>query len=281
MAVASGLVLLKEEERNPLAASAYGTGLVIRHAINKGAGTIILGLGGSATNDGGMGILSALGFRFLNNKEQALQASGENLLRVEKIIPPPVIPPVKFKIACDVQNVLFGPQGAAHVYAPQKGAGDQQVDYLDKALRNWAAVLQQQTGKDIAAVPGTGAAGGITAGLLPFFEVEIKKGIEMVVDAGEIRKHLKQADLLITGEGKIDEQSGSGKVVGYMAGLSKEFNVSCIAFCGELQLGEEAVRQLGLKKAIAIKDNSMTTAEAMKNAGKLLMQKSREIDKYL
>ena len=129
MAVASGLVLLKEKERNPLFASSLGTGLLIKHAVDKGAKKIVLGLGGSATNDGGTGILSALGFQFADEKGDHLNASGENLLRIKKIIPPSVVAQVKFEIACDVHNVLYGPNGAAYIYAPQKGADDEQVIY--------------------------------------------------------------------------------------------------------------------------------------------------------
>ncbi len=281
MAVASGLVLLKKEERNPLQTSTSGTGLLIKNAIEKGATKIILGLGGSATNDAGMGILIALGFQFVNDKNDVLQASGENLLLISKIITPSFIPPVKFEIACDVQNVLYGQHGAAYVYAPQKGATTEQVEILDKGLRNFASVIETQTGKNISAIPGTGAAGGIAAALLPFFDVEMKKGIEMIMDASKIKQQMADTNLLITGEGKIDEQSSEGKVIGAISALAKQYNIPCIALCGELQLDEKAVTDLGLKKAIAISDNTVSKEDAIKKAGILLSKKASTVLGYL
>lgn len=281
MAVASGLVLLKEEERNPLLTSAFGTGLLIKHAIEKGAKKIMLGLGGSATNDAGTGILSALGFQLENENGTSLEASGENLLFIRRIIPPSFIPPVKFEIACDVQNVLYGYQGAAYVYAPQKGANKEQVEFLDKGLKNLAVIIKEQTGKDISAIPGTGAAGGIAAGLLAFFEVYMKKGIEMIAGAGEIERKIPGTDLLITGEGKIDHQSSEGKVVGYIAALARKYGIPCIGFCGVTELDENAVKKLGLKKIIALKDGNITAKEAMNNAAVLLKEKATTVFNFL
>ena len=248
MAVASGLVLLKELEKNPLKTSALGTGLIIKHAIGKGAKKIILGLGGSATNDGGAGILYALGFKLQDDRGATLQASGENLLHIRKIIPPSVIPTIIVEIACDVQNVMYGPQGAAYVYAPQKGANTDQVEILDMGLKNLAHVLKQQTGKNVSDIPGTGAAGGIAAGLLPFFDVRMKKGIEVITEASGIENEIPGADLVITGEGKIDDQSNEGKVVGYVAALAKKYSVPCIGMCGITELDEMGIEKLGLKK---------------------------------
>lgn len=275
MAIASGLVLLKENERDPFQTSTFGTGLIIKQAIETGANKIILGLGGSATNDGGTGILSALGFQLVNKSGVLLKPSGENLLHIRKIIPPSFIPEIKFEIACDVQNVLYGLQGAAHVYAPQKGANRQQVEFLDKGLKNLADVLKQQTGKNISVIPGTGAAGGIAAGLLAFLDVSMKKGIEMIMEAGEIEKSFSSADLVITGEGKIDDQSSEGKVVGYIAALAKKYNIPCIGFCGITELDESSIRKLGLKKIIALQHGSVASEEAMSNAAVLLQEKAK------
>jgi glycerate kinase len=277
IAVASGLVLLKQEELNPMLTSTLGTGLIIKDAIGKGARKIILGLGGSATNDGGTGILSALGFQFSDERDNLLQACGGNLVNMKKIIKPSSIPAIKFEIASDVQNILYGPQGAAYVYAPQKGADEEQVKRLDKGLQNFAAIIKNETGNDISSTPGTGAAGGIAAGLIPFFNVEMKKGIEMIVDASKIKTALTDVDLLITGEGKIDEQSGEGKVVGYMANLAGEYNIPCIAVCGILELKNASIKTLGLQKAVAISNSSITKEEAMKNARELLAEKASEI----
>ncbi len=276
MAVASGLVLLKENERNPLRTSTFGSGLLIKDAITKGARKIILGLGGSATTDAGIGILVALGFQLINDKNELLQPSGENLCRIKSIVVPPVIPDIQFEIACDVHNVLYGRQGAAYVYAPQKGANEEQVKQLDAGLKNFADRIKEKTGKDVAGIPGTGAAGGIAAGLLSFFNVELKKGIEMIVDASKIKEHITDVNMLITGEGKLDEQSGEGKVVGYMAALARQHNIPCIAVCGQSGLNETRSKKMGLQKVIPIKDDVISTEEAMANAGELLTMKVAE-----
>jgi glycerate kinase len=173
LSAASGLVLLKNEERNPLHTTTYGTGLMIKHAIEQGAEKIILGLGGSATNDAGMGILAAMGFRLLDNNGDALAPVGKNLSGIVRIIPPPELPYVSFQIACDVENVLFGNDGAAFVYASQKGASKDEIDILDKGLEHISKIIRQQTARQIAMIPGTGAAGGVAAGLMAYFDCEI------------------------------------------------------------------------------------------------------------
>jgi len=279
MAVASGLVLLNKKERNPLFTSTLGTGLLLRNAIDKGARKIILGLGGSATNDGGTGILSALGFQFENEKGEHSPASGENLQFIRNIIPPSPIPEIEFELACDVNNTLYGPGGAAYVYAPQKGADKDQVVKLDQGLQNLSAIIIQQTGKDISNIPGTGAAGGIAAGLLPFFSVDIKNGIELIIAASKIEESLFNADLVITGEGKIDSQSGAGKVVGCIASLAKKHGLGCIAFCGSVELNESET--FGLEKIVALVDEFTTEDQAIKNAAKLLEEKVAQTIKVL
>jgi glycerate kinase len=275
MAVASGLVLLKDNERNPLIASTYGTGLLIKDAIEKGAVKIILGIGGSATNDGGTGILEALGFQLKNINGKSLKGNGQNLIAIKKIVPAS-FPGIKFEIACDVQNVLYGANGASFIYAPQKGANLQQVKLLDDGLRNLADVLLQQTGKDISETEGTGAAGGIPASLLSFFDVKLKQGIDMIIDASGIHHAIQNTDLVITGEGKIDLQSMNGKVIGKIAALANEKNIPVIAVCGRLDLNKEDIERTGLSAAYAIGEK-ITIEESMKNAGKLLKEKTKEI----
>lgn len=275
VAIASGLALLKKQELNPLLASTYGTGLMVKDAIDKGATGIILGLGGSATNDGGTGILAALGFRFLNDKMEEIPASGAGLELIRSIEPPAGMQAIKFEIACDVENTLYGGQGAAHIYAPQKGADAVQVQQLDNGLRNFAGVLAQHTDIDIANIPGAGAAGGIAAGLMPFFDVEMKKGIKMIVDAGQIRESMEQAVLLITGEGKIDGQSGTGKVVGYLASLAALYDIPCHAICGEVALDAEEQRKLGLAHVVSLVDESTGREDAIKNARQLILKKAK------
>ena len=230
MAIASGLVLLEKHEQNPLYTSTYGTGLQIKDAIERGVGKIILGLGGSATNDAGMGILEALGFQFYGAKNQWLGSCGRNLLFIEKIIPPPAIPAIKIEIACDVQNPLYGPDGAAHVYGLQKGAGEEDLVQLDAGLKHFASIIYKQTGKDVSQIRGTGAAGGIAAGLMAFFDVEIREGAKMIIGASQLEKELLNTDLLITGEGKIDNQTKHGKVVSEIGLLGEKYNIPVVAY---------------------------------------------------
>ena len=275
MAVASGLVLLKEDERNPLMATSYGTGLLIKDAIAKGATTIILGLGGSATNDGGTGILEALGFQFFDAGNKNLRANGSALLSIRKIIAPP-LPEIRFELACDVQNLLYGPHGASYIYAPQKGADEQQVQQLDDGLKNLAAILEQQTGKHISNIKGAGAAGGIAASLISFFNAELKAGIDMILSVSNIEKEMNSAQLIVTGEGKIDRQSMDGKVIGKIASLAKERRIPVIALCGRLELDAQEIKETGLTNAYAIGE-SLSLYESMTNAKKLLEVKTAEI----
>jgi len=275
MAVASGLVLLKDNERNPLLASTFGTGSLIKDSITKGADKIILGIGGSATNDGGIGILAALGFIIKDKNDKPLKGNGESLDKITTIIPSS-LKDVKFEIACDVQNVLYGPNGASFIYAPQKGADGEQVKILDDGLKNLAAVLLNQTGKDISNIPGTGAAGGIAASLLCYFDTELKQGVDMVIGASGIHEKISNAHLVITGEGKIDHQSLDGKVIGRIASLANERNIPVIAFCGRLELTADEIKETGLSGVYAI-SGSLSVEESMKNAAKLLTEKTKQV----
>ncbi len=276
MASASGLVLLNDNERNPLKTSTYGTGILIREALKMGAGKIILGLGGSATNDAGTGILEALGYSFENSNDNKLKASGESLLHINKIIPPASIPDVKFEIACDVQNILYGLNGAAYVYAAQKGASENEIKILDAGLKNISAVFSGISGKNLADIPGSGAAGGIAAGLMTFFDTSMIKGIEIVMEASKIRKHLQQADLIITGEGRIDAQSIQGKVVGEMAGIARQRKIPAIAFCGILETTKEDLAKLNFVNIVSLVDTEIEIQKAMTNGSQLLKEKAKE-----
>lgn len=273
MAVASGLVLLKDAERNPLHTTTFGTGLLIKHAIGHGAKKIVLGLGGSATNDGGMGILEALGFIFENESGQRLSPSGENLLHIKKIRRPATVTDIPFQISCDVQNTLYGKAGAAYVYGPQKGATPSQVEMLDRGLRNFSSVLYENSGRMVADIPGTGAAGGIAAGLMSFFNVKLMKGIEMIIEASGLKEKIASADLIITGEGRLDNQSGEGKVVGAIASLAGQYRIPCIAVCGQSQIDVNLAAQLGLNGIISLKDDALSDEESMTRAAELLVEK--------
>jgi glycerate kinase len=277
MATASGLVLLKKEEQNPLRTSTYGTGLLIKHAIDAGAKKIILGLGGSATNDAGMGVLVALGFKFFDKTGTQLRAAGESLNKVATMEAPASMPNIIIDIACDVQNVLHGKNGAAHIYAPQKGATASEVIVLDNGLRNFAAMLLHVTKRDVSDIPGVGAAGGVAAALIPFFNVHLKSGIEMLMEVSGIVHQLADADLLITGEGKIDRQTASGKVIQRLAMLANQNHVPTIAFCGILQADEHLLQGLHLKTVESIAQHAPNVEEAMLKANKIL---SKIVAKY-
>ena len=271
LASASGYSLLKKQEQNPLYTSTYGTGLQIKNAIEQGALKIILGLGGSATNDAGIGILAALGFRFIDEQENILPPCGNSLNSIHKIILPPQLPDIEFEIACDVQNVLHGPDGAAFVYAPQKGANADEVEKLDEGLRHFSDIIYKETGKMVADIPGTGAAGGIAAGIMSFFRTKLISGTEMIIDHSGIRNELTDASLIVTGEGKIDEQTKKGKVVGRIAQFGFEYNIPVIAFCGMADINETGIE--GLKAIIALADDINSVDHSIKNAKELLQQK--------
>lgn len=270
LAVASGLVLLDKKERNPLFTSTMGTGLMIRDAISRSAQKIVLGLGGSATNDAGTGLLAALGFVFLDKDERPVVPNGDALLMIEKVVPPAALPGIVFQVACDVRNPLYGKEGAAFVFAPQKGADDAMVQKLDEGLRKFSRLLLQQTGRDISAIPGAGAAGGTAAGLMAFFSVDMQNGIELVAAASGMQQVIADADLLITGEGKLDAQSAGGKVVGYMAALARRHGVRCRAICGELDLDQSGLVAMGIDKAFSLVDVAGSRDLAIENARELL-----------
>lgn len=277
VAAASGLVLLKEEERNPLRTSTLGTGLQIKTAIDEGATHIILGLGGSATNDGGAGILAALGFQLLDAGHVPLPPIAQSLPLVEHIIPPKPLPMVRFTLACDVDNPLTGPHGASAVYAPQKGASPRQIKQLDEGLQHWAAILSRHTGVMLEGIPALGAAGGIAAALLAYFAVTLKPGIELVVESSGLLNVLDDAQLLITGEGRLDGQTASGKVVSYLAGLANGRGLPCHVICGKLDIDQAALQQMGIGKALSLVDNNTSVETAIKNAAALIRQKAPQL----
>lgn len=276
-ASASGLVRLKKTKPNPLITSTYGTGLEILDAIQRGATKIILGLGGSSTNDAGTGILKALGFCFEDASGKKLIANGQNLQLIKKIISPSthLYKGLEIQIACDVQNSLYGINGAAFVYAKQKGADDDAVQLLDAGLENYAKVLEVATGKKIANIPGTGAAGGIAASLLAFFDTTITRGIDIVIQASKIHDHIQNTQWMITGEGKIDGQTLEGKVVSEIAALAYKEQIPIIAFCGLLEASPLAKASLQLTAVEALVSDTVSSEYAMKQAALLLQQKAR------
>lgn len=273
MAVASGLALLRNDERNPMRTSSYGTGLLVRRAIQKGAKKIILGVGGSATNDGGMGLAVALGFRFLDKNGKQLKGRGESLLKLDRIEPPYQMPQVRFIIAADVTNPLCGTNGAAKVYGPQKGADALMVAALDKGLGRLADCIRDITGKDIRNIPGSGAAGGVAAILLGFFPTKIEAGISLLSRAAGLRSKLKNADLLITGEGRIDEQSTQGKLVGQLVSLANRESVPILLVCGQRVPALHLPVSLRGLPIVSLVSGTTTLKQAMLDPQRLLLAK--------
>ena len=266
MASISGLPLIRKEQRNPWATTTYGTGELIADALEKGCTHFILGIGGSATNDAGTGMLQALGFRFLDAAGNELGQGGKILEQIASIDDSqkhPLLANVRFTVACDVQNPFDGPEGAAYVFARQKGADDAMIAALDKGMRHFASIIGTHTGKNISRIPGSGAAGGMGGGMMAFLNAELKSGADLLLDISRFEEHLAWADLIITGEGRIDRQSLMGKVPGKILqmGLSKGTPVIAIAGCVE---DKALLLEAGFKGVYATKPVHMPLEEAMK-----------------
>ena len=266
MANISGLPLITEEQRNPMKTTTFGTGELIRNALEKGCTRFIIGIGGSATNDAGTGMLQALGFRFLDTDGKALGQGGEILEKIASIDTSEVCPLLKnahFIVACDVQNPFYGPEGAAYIYARQKGADDAMIAELDKGMRLFADVIHRETGKDIAHVPGSGAAGGMGGGMMAFLNAELKSGADLLLDISRFKERIAGANLIVTGEGRIDRQSLMGKIPGKILQIGKEYDIPVIALAGCVE-DEVMLREAGFAGVYATKPASMTLKEAMK-----------------
>lgn len=273
-AAASGLTLLKPDERDARRASSYGTGLLVRDAIERGARKIILGLGGSATTDGGSGLARALGARYLDADGIDIPHGGAGLASLDRIDTSDVLAALvdcSFVIAADVKNVLCGPEGAAAVFGPQKGASPDDVRELDAALARLAEVMARDMACTIASEPGSGAAGGMICGLAPFTRTETRPGIDLVLDLGGFDTLASRADLVITGEGRIDSQSAYGKVPAGVARRAKAAGgAPVIAIGGSIGDGAEALYDIGADAIFASVAAPMTLDQAMRDAGRLL-----------
>lgn len=266
MANISGLPLIKKEQQNPMKATTYGTGELIRDALDKGCTKFIIGIGGSATNDAGTGMLQALGFQFLDKNRKALGQGGEMLSQIVHIDRQNVHPSLKnahFIVACDVQNPFYGPNGAAAVYARQKGADDAMIEELDRGMRSFAQVILKETGRDISNIPGSGAAGGMGGGMLAFLNAELRSGADLLLDLSQFETKITDADLIITGEGRIDRQSLMGKIPGKILEIGKRKGIPVIAIAGCVE-DEGILMSAGFKGIFVTKPDSMPLEEAMK-----------------
>lgn len=292
MAKASGLQLLHPSQYNPSQTSNYGTGQLIKTAIDKSVEQIILGIGGSATNDGGIGMAAALGYSFIDENDNELSPIGGNLIHIKHIIrltptPRPTrssgrvclhgegnltsvdIDKVHVQVACDVKNLLCGANGASRMYGPQKGADAQMVEQLEAGMMNYAEVVKKDLGVDVSKTEGGGAAGGLGAGCIAFLNAELINGIQLVMQYANVEEHIRNADLVITGEGKLDEQTLEGKLVAGIASLGKKYNKPVTVLCGSRSITDKQLQQLGVS-AFSIMDQTKNLQDAINNASSIL-----------
>jgi len=280
MAAASGIPLLTPDERNPLKTTTYGTGELIKDALDKGCSNIIIGLGGSATNDGGCGMAQALGVRFLNANGNDIGLGGQKLSEIQSIDISEIdrrIHSVQFLAACDVDNPLCGEKGASAVYGRQKGASNEDIIALDNGLNHFAQIVKQQLNLDIKDVAGAGAAGGLGAGVMIFMQAQLQRGIDIVTQTTNLSEKMSGADLVITGEGKIDFQTAFGKTPFGVAQIAKNKNIPVIVLAGSLGEGYKTLYEKGFDGIFSIIDKPMSLQEAIDNAAELLENASENI----
>ena len=269
MAAASGLALVPPDRRNPLLTSSRGTGELIRAALDAGARRFILGIGGSATNDGGAGMVQALGARLLDLEGRELDGSGGDLARLERIdvsALDPRLAECRIEVACDVDNPLTGARGASAVFGPQKGASAEMVQALDANLARLARIVERDLGVAVEAVPGAGAAGGMGAAMLAFFGATLKPGIEIVTAAVDLDTHVRDADLVITGEGRIDFQTVHGKTPIGVARVAKRHGKPVIGIAGSLGAEVGVVHAHGIDAVFSVLGKPCTLDEALRDA---------------
>ena len=284
MAKANGIHLLKPSQRNPMLTSTYGTGEMIKQALDLSVKKIIMGSGGSITNDGGAGMAQALGVQFLNHAGELIQVCGGNLELVKSMDLSeldPRLADTEIIIASDVNNPLCGPNGASIIFGPQKGAMPEMVKQLDQNLCHFADVVAQQFGRDYRHVAGAGAAGGLGFGLMAFTAASIRSGVELMIEQVQLNEKIAQADYVLTGEGKIDSQTSLGKTPFGVAQLAKQFNKPVIAFAGLIGEGIEDLFESGFSQIIGINPPDCPLEEALKNAEMNLEKAVAEIVKNL
>lgn len=280
MASASGLHCVPSGQRDALKASSFGTGQLIAAALDAGATQIILGLGGSATNDAGVGLLQALGARFLDADDQPLAPGGAALLGLRRIDLDRLdarLNKVEFMIAADVDNPLCGPRGASHVFGPQKGATPEQVEKLDKALEHFANLLARVIGMDVRHEPGVGAAGGLGFAGLAVLHARFRPGIELVAELSGLAQAMQGADLVITGEGRLDGQSLHGKTPVGVARIAQRAGVPVIALAGSLGEGYQRLYEAGIDAAFSLTPGPMILQDAMAEAASQLQARAGDI----
>ena len=268
MAEASGLRLLSEEEQNCFYTTSFGTGELIKDALDQGAQKIILGIGGSATCDGGMGMAAALGYQFLDEQGNTLEPIGQNLAFVADIDTAFVDPRLSdtiFEVACDVTYPLLGEEGAAAVYAPQKGASEEEVLLLDEGMAHFEKILEKTFNRSVKDVPGSGAAGGMGAGALIFLNAELLSGIDLIKELVNFDEKIKGADWIITGEGKLDFQTLSGKTVNGVLESAVLQKIKVAVFCGWIALPQDALNSIGVSYAASVMERAHGLDDALEH----------------
>ncbi|MDG5471265.1 glycerate kinase [Jeotgalibacillus sp. ET6] len=280
MAAASGLELVPPNKRDPMSATTFGTGELISIALDKGVERFIIGIGGSATNDGGAGMVQALGGRLLDQDDEDIPFGGAGLVKLSRIDLTTLdkrLSRVAIDVACDVDNPLTGPLGASMIYGPQKGATNEQIELLDVYLAHYANVISRDVGKDIKDLPGAGAAGGLGAGMLAFLSADLKRGGDLVINETKLAEAVQDADLIITGEGGINHQTIHGKTPICVAKTAKKYNVPVIALAGSLTNNYSNVYDHGIDAIFSIVPGVMTLEEALESGYDNLKNTARNL----
>lgn len=266
MAAASGLERVPVNKRDAKITTSFGTGQLIYHALEKGAKKFIIGIGGSATNDGGVGMLQALGIKLLDKSGKQIGYGGQalaDLVTIDMTTMDPRLKNCDFEVACDVTNPLTGVNGASVIFGPQKGANDADIELLDNNLKHFAQIIKRDLHIDVEHIPGTGAAGGMGAALLAFLNAKLRPGIEIITELLNLDNLIKDADLVITGEGRLDHQSINGKVPVGVATIAKKYNKPVIAIVGSLGHDVEIVYPFGITAMFSILSKISTLTEAL------------------
>ena len=284
MAEASGLALLKPRERNPMKTSTYGTGEMMQHALKLGVRKILIGIGGSATNDGGTGMARALGVKFLDANGKLVPEGGGSLGKIARIDMSGLDPRLKgvdVEVACDVDNPLTGRHGAAQVYGPQKGATPDMVKQLDAGLRALAGVVKSDMNMSILKEPGSGAAGGLGGGLMAFVKGRLRPGVDIVIDSVKLARGIKGCDLVITGEGRMDHQTAFGKTPAGVARTAKALGVPVVAICGCLGKNPEVVHTIGIDAFFSALEENVAEEELPKRGPVMLTNCAAQVGRLL
>jgi len=280
MAAASGIELLASTERNPLITSTFGTGLLIKAALDAGFTQVIIGIGGSATNDGGAGMAQALGYGLFDHNGLSIKAGGGSLgdlYSIDSSSVHPLLGKAKITVASDVRNPLLGPSGATYIYGPQKGATLEMLETLEKNMACYSSILAQEQGIDVASIPGAGAAGGLGAGLMAFCNAELVSGFALVSELTNLEQHISVASIVFTAEGKIDSQTAFGKTVSGVAGLAKKYKVPVIALAGAVENSLTELYEQGITAVFAIGNQPMSLEESKAHASELLANQAEQI----